>query len=295
MVVATNLQLDQRINGLISQLDQRFEGQEEALKTAMRASQEALTTAMTASNAANDARFTGQERAVQLAIDAADLRHEQRFQAQEKLAEVRIIARVEALAQENDSMSRRFDSNREASNALTAAAEKRYDERFRQHEIEKQAALDSLAQRIEILAGVTTARADKDYTVIEKTISEGNHVLDERLHSLIHALDEKLTQTVSSAALARDKYDIAIEKRFDSVNEFRAQLTDQTATFMPRAEMEARLASIAEKVQVNADRVNGITATGLGRKESQASMYALVGLLATILAIAGMILAFKTP
>jgi hypothetical protein len=44
---------------------------------------------------------------------------------------------------------------------------------------------------------------------------------------------------------AAQKAEIAIEKRFESVNEFRAQLTDQTRTFIPRQEAQSKIDDIS--------------------------------------------------
>lgn len=64
------------------------------------------------------------------------------------------------------------------------------------------------------------------------------------------------------------KAEVATERRFESVNEFRAQLASQTASFMPREVAEARLAEIATKVEETTRRLDttqgksaGISAT----------------------------------
>ena len=58
--------------------------------------------------------------------------------------------------------------------------------------------------------------------------------------------------SVDAALVAADravaKADIANEKRFDAVNEFRGQLNDQAKTFMPRTETTALIKSIDDKV-----------------------------------------------
>lgn len=64
-----------------------------------------------------------------------------------------------------------------------------------------------------------------------------------------------LAQTVAmQAALAAaekavGKAEVAAEKRFDATNEFREQLRDQAGTLMPRAESEARLQNVIEKIE----------------------------------------------
>jgi len=52
----------------------------------------------------------------------------------------------------------------------------------------------------------------------------------------------KLALDASQAAV--NKAEHATEKRFESVNEFRQQLSDQAGTFMPRELAENRLAAI---------------------------------------------------
>jgi vacuolar-type H+-ATPase subunit E/Vma4 len=72
-----------------------------------------------------------------------------------------------------------------------------------------------------------------------------------------------------AAALAAEKEAVtkaesAAEKRFDSVNEFRGQLKDQTATFVPRAEMVALLKGVDEKTRDNEDKINRLIARSEG-------------------------------
>jgi H2-forming N5,N10-methylenetetrahydromethanopterin dehydrogenase-like enzyme len=49
---------------------------------------------------------------------------------------------------------------------------------------------------------------------------------------------------------ARDKADLAIEKRFESVNEFRNALKDQQGTYITRNEVYALVASIGTLVTI---------------------------------------------
>lgn len=58
--------------------------------------------------------------------------------------------------------------------------------------------------------------------------------IDVRFESVTQATKEAL----SSSNKAIDKSDIAMEKRFDSVNEFRSTLSDQAAKFIIRTEFE---------------------------------------------------------
>jgi len=60
----------------------------------------------------------------------------------------------------------------------------------------------------------------------------------------LDTLHEHLDQRLDAADRAVMKAEAAADKRFESVNEFREQLREQAATLMPRAEAEARIASI---------------------------------------------------
>lgn len=54
----------------------------------------------------------------------------------------------------------------------------------------------------------------------------------------VQTLKEYVDQRFAAIQMAVDKADEATEKRFESVNEFRAQLSDQSRTFIPRQEYE---------------------------------------------------------
>jgi hypothetical protein len=56
-------------------------------------------------------------------------------------------------------------------------------------------------------------------------------------------------KAISAAMAAAEKAEVAAEKRFDSVNEFRAAMKDQTANFADRDQVDFRLGSIEKKIE----------------------------------------------
>jgi hypothetical protein len=70
----------------------------------------------------------------------------------------------------------------------------------------------------------------------------------DNLEKSIDSRFESITQTTNSALSAADKATLkaenAVEKRFESVNEFRATLSDQTRSFLTRSEFNAKWESI---------------------------------------------------
>lgn len=64
------------------------------------------------------------------------------------------------------------------------------------------------------------------------------------------AQEKAIAAALLAAKEAVQKAELATEKRFESVNEFRQTLSDQTQTFMPRAEFDRAMAAMNEKLDV---------------------------------------------
>lgn len=71
--------------------------------------------------------------------------------------------------------------------------------------------------------------------------------INDKFNNLEKAIDARfdtVTQTTTSALASADKAitksDIALEKRLDSVNEFRNTLSDQARNFLTKAEFDAK-------------------------------------------------------
>lgn len=84
---------------------------------------------------------------------------------------------------------------------------------------------------------------------------------DKAVQAALLSSKEATHAALTSSKEAITKAETAAEKRFESVNEFRAQLADQAATFVSRleadarrAETEVRIAALAEKHAGDADR-----------------------------------------
>ena len=75
-------------------------------------------------------------------------------------------------------------------------------------------------------------------------IDERNTQYAQRFEAQEKAVDYAL----GAADRAVNKAELATEKRFEGVNEFRQQLADQARTFMPRAETELQIATLAERL-----------------------------------------------
>jgi hypothetical protein len=136
------------------------------------------------------------------------------------------------------------------------------------------------------------------------------------------ASQEKAVGTAqASAERASLKSDLASEKRFDSVNEFRAQQGDIIRTFMPRSEAESIAASAtarikelaelisgamsrteaqalsernAERIQELTNRLNRAEGQSSGEKDNKSAIYAFGGLAVAVIVAVIVVLNFVT-
>jgi pyruvate-formate lyase len=77
---------------------------------------------------------------------------------------------------------------------------------------------------------------------------------DRRYEQRFLAQEQAAKIAIDAANKALDKADSATANRFESVNEFRQTLTDQTATFMPRPEITTFLNSLKGEMLTKADQ-----------------------------------------
>jgi hypothetical protein len=72
---------------------------------------------------------------------------------------------------------------------------------------------------------------------------------DRRYEERFVAMDEKTSLALAASEKAVVKAEMATEKRFDSVNEFRDTLRDQASQLLPRAEADSKFAAVNEKFE----------------------------------------------
>lgn len=90
---------------------------------------------------------------------------------------------------------------------------------------------------------------------------------------------------LASAEKAVEKANIAADKRFEGVNEFRGQLTDQAATFLSRAEYQAKHDALVSKVDDAVARLDRSQGKSMGVSGTVAMTLTLIGLVVAVLAV----------
>ena len=109
--------------------------------------------------------------------------------------------------------------------------------------------------------------------------------LDRRVEQRFLAQEKAVEAALAAAKEAVLKAEAASERRFEAVNEFRAVLTDQSATFVTRTEVDQRLLSMGEKLEAVQGQLKEIGGLSLGSAGTRAALVSLVLVAASVVGI----------
>lgn len=108
---------------------------------------------------------------------------------------------------------------------------------------------------------------------------------EKALAAAITAVEKTTASAFVSAKEAVTKAEIAAEKRFDAVNEFRGNLKDQQDTFITKTEVKTRLDFLEEKITSLQNRQIATAAKAEGTSRLWGIIVGVVGLVIAALAI----------
>lgn len=146
-----------------------------------------------------------------------------------------------------------------------------------------------LAERSESQSKAVDAAFTAAQTAMQTAFAAADKALDQRASTLDREFHEHLEQVrhenalaflnsdkavqaaLASAKEAVQKAEEANRAKFESVNEFRAQLADQAASFMSRVEVQALFAGMSDRVARAEERLN----VGQGQDQGHATAEAL--------------------
>lgn len=116
---------------------------------------------------------------------------------------------------------------------------------------------------------------------VDADIKQLNILLDER--SITQ--EKAVAAALSATREAISKSEVATEKRFESVNEFRGQLADQTSTFLPRPEYVSAHQALIEKIDGVTTRTAAIESRSEGSQLTTGKIYAAIAAAVALLSI----------
>lgn len=109
--------------------------------------------------------------------------------------------------------------------------------------------------------------------------------LKEYFEKRFEASDKAVAAALSAAKEAVAKAENASEKRFDSVNEFRATLSDQQRNLMPRAEVEIQIKALTGRSDSNENRIIALENKGSGIYQGIGYVVGVIGIVSAIVAV----------
>lgn len=201
------------------------------------------------------------------------------------------------LAEERAGLERRIQSVRDSQEACRESAQLQIDQRFA-----------GLKEDLAGLAGQLDRRMEtvrREAVTLQLQIDQRFETEAESRRVALETATGAIRAALDAAATAVSKAENATEKRFESVNEFRKTLTDQTATFPTRDEVSARIEGVFASVTRNTELIKDIelrltsrleaTAAGLGgreveRGERRMDVAQTLQLLALLVVAAGVII-----
>ncbi len=114
----------------------------------------------------------------------------------------------------------------------------------------------------------------------------------EAVSTAMVAAEKAVSAAMAAAEKAVTKAETAAERRFESVNEFRKTLSDQTGTFLTRPEFAVQHRALTEKIDASSNRVSHleritgeIRERGAGRQDIWGILLGSVGILVSIVTL----------
>lgn len=117
----------------------------------------------------------------------------------------------------------------------------------------------------------------RDY--IERRFQDQEIAVTAALSSAEKAVNAALVAAQTAVA----KAETASEKRFDAVNEFRQTLSDQTATFIPRAEADIKFDAMTKEIDELKSSRDTISGANHGSAVTVGKIIAIIGVSITVM------------
>lgn len=229
-----------------------------------------------------------------------DRRYEQRFESQEKaigtamtayvtaveLATARYHDEIQALREHFDMLTterdirygERFEASQVAIGAALVEREKAIQAALLEREKAVKAAFDAQETAVQLaLSGLRTFydtvlterddRYDQRHLASEQAVQVALETLSREFTERVLQVRNETVLAMTAAEKAIAKAEMATEKRFESVNEFRAQQADIITTFARKSEIDTRMIGLTEKVDSYHQQGIHLAATTMPRAE----------------------------
>lgn len=163
-------------------------------------------------------------------------------------------AALATLASERGALIDRIQGVRVTAHAENEALEAQVNRRLEAMQLQMDQRLGSQRESYSELK----AMLDERYATQTKALDAAFIAQQTAMRTAFDAADRAVAAALESAEKAVAKAEVASDKRFESVNEFRQQLADQTANFPTRNEINVRMDAMQSGVDRNAAQLNSL-------------------------------------
>lgn len=136
------------------------------------------------------------------------------------------------------------------------------------------------------ISGWTTDTLKEHTAVVDTFIKELFSEADRRYELRFNAQEKSAEAALHSTTTAVNKAEASNEKRFESVNEFRQTLSDQTKSFITRTEAIQNSEANKERITALAARLDAIDGRSAGLNSGWIMMVQVFSVIAVLIAVA---------
>lgn len=201
-----------------------------------------------------------------------------------------------ALREQTQRALDKADAEREkAASALRTESQRALDKADVEREKSASILRDDLLQAIQQGDANLRNHIRQEIERIREALSSGEKLELSRIkevENLAYSVQRELMLVQDSAKEAIEKAEMATEKRFASVNEFRAQLATQTNTFLPREVADAQFKEIRQLIAAISKRQDQDSGSDAGERRAKAGLtstamawIAVLGLIVAVLSV----------
>lgn len=175
---------------------------------------------------------------------------------------------------------------------LVEAANKRQDD-LRQADVRRiDMELAALKEHVRDVSAAHDKRYEQRYEAQQKALDAALVAQKDAVKDAFAAQKEANSAALAAQKEAVTKAEMAAEKRFEGADRARLEQAEQQRTLMPRAEAEARLGAMGEKVGVLEGFRTEMLSKGSGAKEGYGLAIGSIALILTVLSILAAVVMF---
>lgn len=115
------------------------------------------------------------------------------------------------------------------------------------------------------------------------------------MKTALEAAEKAVQAALAAQERAVLKAELATDKRFESVNEFRKTLTDQQQTFMPRAETTVMVGGFVQRLQALKEQMDALVSERAGVKGGYGYAVGIVGFVLTLISLGVLVFRLLRP